>query len=40
MTRLFALVSIVCGTLFAMLIPRFGGMIPFYVVLTARSSYP
>ena len=40
MTRLFALVSIVCGTLFAMLIPRFGGMIPFYVVLTGTFFLP
>ena len=31
LTRLFACLSIVCGTLFAMFIPRFGRMIPFYV---------
>ena len=40
MTRLFASLSIVCGTLFAMLIPRFGGMIPFYVAFTGTFFLP
>jgi SSS family solute:Na+ symporter len=40
LTRLFAFLSIVCGTLFAMLIPRFGGMIPFYVAFTGTFFLP
>ena len=40
MTRLFATLSIVCGTLFAMLIPMFGGMIPFYVAMTGTFFLP
>jgi hypothetical protein len=40
MTRLFASLSIVCGTMFAMLIPTFGGMIPFYVALTGTFFLP
>lgn len=39
-TRIFALLCIVCGTLFAMLIPRFGGMIPFYVEFTGTFFLP
>lgn len=40
MTRLFASLSIVCGTLFAMFIPSFGGMIPFYVAFTGTFFLP
>ncbi len=40
MTRLFASLSIVCGTFFAMLIPKFGGMIPFYVAFTGTFFLP
>jgi hypothetical protein len=40
LTRLFASLSIICGTLFAMLIPRFGGMIPFYVAFTGTFFLP
>jgi hypothetical protein len=40
MTRLFASLSIICGTMFAMLIPSFGGMIPFYVALTGTFFLP
>jgi Na+/proline symporter len=40
MTRLFASASIVCGTLFAMFIPMFGGMIPFYVAMTGTFFLP
>ena len=40
MTRLFAALSIICGTLFAMLIPTFGGMIPFYVAFTGTFFLP
>lgn len=39
-TRLVAAASIVCGTLFATLIPRFGGMISFYVALTGTFFLP
>lgn len=40
LTRLVACLSIVCGTLFAMLIPHFKGMIPFYVALTGTFFLP
>ena len=40
MTRVFAALAIICGTLFAMLIPRFGGMIPFYVAFTGTFFLP
>jgi hypothetical protein len=40
MTRLFASLSIVCGTMFAMFIPEFGGMIPFYVAMTGTFFLP
>ena len=39
-TRLIASLAIVCGTTFAMLIPRFGGMIPFYVAFTGTFFLP
>ena len=40
LTRIFAALSIVCGTFFAMGIPRFGGMIPFYVAFTGTFFLP
>lgn len=40
LTRIFACLSIVCGTMFAMLIPLFEGMIPFYVALTGTFVLP
>ncbi|MHC4404663.1 MAG: sodium:solute symporter family protein [Planctomycetota bacterium] len=40
MTRVFAALSIVCGTTFAMLIPYFEGMIPFYTALTGTFFLP
>jgi SSS family solute:Na+ symporter len=40
MTRCFAVACIVCGTCFAMLIPKFGGMIPFYVEFTGTFFLP
>ena len=40
MTRIFATLSILLGTLFAMFIPMFGGMIPFYVALTGTFFLP
>jgi Na+/proline symporter len=40
MTRVFASLAIICGTLFAMLIPKFGGMIPFYVAFTGTFFLP
>ncbi len=39
-TRLFAAAAIVCGTAFAMLIERYGGMIPFYVTFTGTFFLP
>jgi len=39
-TRVFATLSIIIGTLFAMLIPRFGGMIRFYTELTGTFVLP
>lgn len=40
LTRIFAASSIICGTLFAMGIPHFGGMIPFYVAFTGTFFLP
>jgi len=40
LTRLFACLSIICGTMFAMLIPHFEGMIPFYVAFTGTFFLP
>ena len=40
LTRIFAALSIICGTFFAMGIPRFGGMIPFYVAFTGTFFLP
>jgi SSS family solute:Na+ symporter len=40
MTRLFAGLSIVCGTMFAMLIPKYHGMIDFYVQFTGTFFLP
>ncbi|HIQ22032.1 MAG TPA: hypothetical protein EYH34_12490 [Planctomycetes bacterium] len=40
LTWLFASLSIVCGTLFAMFIEGFGGMIPFYVAFTGTFFLP
>ena len=40
LTRIFAAGSIIFGTFFAMLIPRFGGMIPFYVAFTGTFFLP
>jgi len=39
-TRLFACLSIMCGTLFAMFIEKYGGMIPFYVAITGTFVLP
>ncbi|MHC4179446.1 MAG: sodium:solute symporter family protein, partial [Planctomycetota bacterium] len=39
-TRLFAAAAIVFGTVFAMFIKRFGGMIPFYVAFTGTFFLP
>jgi len=39
-TRFFACLSIMCGTLFAMFIETFGGMIPFYVAITGTFVLP
>jgi SSS family solute:Na+ symporter len=39
-TRVFACLSIMCGTLFAMFIERYGGMIPFYVAITGTFVLP
>jgi len=40
LTRIFAALSIILGTFFAMGIPRFGGMIPFYVAFTGTFFLP
>lgn len=40
LTRVFACLSIMCGTLFAMFIERYGGMIPFYVAITGTFVLP
>ncbi len=40
LTRVFACLSIICGTMFAMLIPYFKGMIPFYVAITGTFVLP
>lgn len=40
LTRAFACGAIVCGTMFAMFIERYGGMIPFYVALTGTFFLP
>ncbi|MBC8873030.1 MAG: hypothetical protein H8E44_26655 [Planctomycetes bacterium] len=40
LTRIFACLSIVCGTMFAMAIPYFEGMLPFYVALTGTFFLP
>jgi SSS family solute:Na+ symporter len=40
LTRVFACLSIICGTMFAMLIPHFKGMIPFYVAFTGTFFLP
>ena len=40
MTRIFAAVTIVMGTLFAYFIPRMGGMIPFYLAFTGTFFLP
>jgi uncharacterized sodium:solute symporter family permease YidK len=39
-TRGFAAAAIVCGTMFAMFIERYGGMIPFYVAFTGTFFLP
>jgi SSS family solute:Na+ symporter len=39
-TRLFASLSIICGTMFAMFIDHFKGMIPFYVAFTGTFFLP
>jgi len=40
LTRIFASVTIIIGTLFAYFIPRMGGMIPFYLAMTGTFFLP